>query len=91
MGLKGVVVAGSGDEKTKAFESQPRGGLGSFAKLTTESKWLRERNPLLSSVGSDGKTRVLICEGGVCKEEGLVEDLAIENLDIEKQEELKLE
>ncbi|KAH8589716.1 hypothetical protein B0O99DRAFT_636441 [Bisporella sp. PMI_857] len=82
LGLKGTIVAGSGDEKVKAFEKQPRGALGTFAKLTTESKWLRERNSLLTSFGGDGKTRILVCEGGVCKEEPVSEDLGVEKLDI---------
>jgi len=53
----------------KAFEKQPRGGLTTFAKLTEQNKWLRSRNSLLRDFGMDGRTRVLICEGGVCKEE----------------------
>lgn len=74
LGLKGVVVSsgdGIGDAKIKAFEKQPRGGLGTFAKLDTSSSWLRQRNTLLKDFGLDGRPRVMICEGGVCREEGL--------------------
>ena len=69
LGLKGVVVSGTGGEKIKEFEKQPRGGLGTFARLDTTSVWLRERNSLLKGFGLDGKTRILICEGGACREE----------------------
>lgn len=73
MGLKSVVVCGEGiaDNKIKAFEKQPRGSLGSIAKVGPSNIWLRERNPLLKEFGLDGKPRVLICEGGVCRDEGL--------------------
>jgi hypothetical protein len=74
LGLKGVVVSsgdGIGDAKIKAFEKQPRGGLGTFAKLDTSSSWLRQRNSLLKDFGLDGRPRVMTCEGGVCREEGL--------------------
>ncbi|TVY83138.1 Spermatogenesis-associated protein [Lachnellula suecica] len=73
LGVKGVVVSGDGivDAKIKAFEKQPRGGLGTFAKVDTSSSWLRQRNSLLKTFGLDGKARVLICEGGTCREEGL--------------------
>jgi uncharacterized protein YyaL (SSP411 family) len=78
MGVRGVVVA-LGEEvegaskKIKEFEKSPRGGLGTFATLSGEGGWLRSRNSLLDSFTKDGKTRIMICEGGVCKEEGLVE------------------
>ena len=73
LGLKGVVVSGEGigGAKIKAFEKQPRGGLGTFARLDSSNSWLRQRNSLLKDFGLDGKPRVLICEGGVCREEGL--------------------
>lgn len=73
MGLKSTVVCGEGiaDNKIKAFEKQPRGSLGSFAKVGPSNIWLRERNSLLREFGLDGKPRVLICEGGVCRDEGL--------------------
>jgi uncharacterized protein YyaL (SSP411 family) len=76
LGLKGVVVSqgeeidGNGNKKIKEFEKAPRGGLGTFARLDSGSTWLRERNGLLRSFGLDGKTRILICENGVCRDEG---------------------
>lgn len=85
LGVRGVVVAASSEvmhvEKIKEFEKQPRGGLGSFVKLEPGDEWLRERNSLLKEFGKDGKgVRVLVCEGGVCREEtvngaGGLEDL----------------
>jgi len=83
LGLKGVVVAGdgTGHAKIKAFEKQPRGGLGTFAKLDTSSSWLRQRNSLLKDFGLDGRPRVMTCEGGVCREEGL-ETTTSEPLDV---------
>lgn len=82
LGVRGVVVsAGLGrkeDDKSssgvlriKEFEKSPRGGLGTFIKIDESNSWLRERNTLLKEFGKDGKGRVLICEGGVCREEGL--------------------
>ena len=75
-GVRGVVVAGAGEEggiwKIKEFEKQPRGGLGSFIKLGTGESWLRQRNSLLKDFGMDAKQiRVLICEEGGCREEGV--------------------
>jgi len=56
----------------RSFEKSPRGVLGTFVRLDkVGNEWLRERNELLRSFGLDGKARVLICEGGVCREEGL--------------------
>lgn len=77
LGVRGVVVAG-GEEteigKIKEFEKQPRGGLGSFVKLGAgdSNSWLRERNSLLRDFGRESKeARVMVCEGGVCREEGV--------------------
>ncbi|KUJ09815.1 uncharacterized protein LY89DRAFT_724204 [Mollisia scopiformis] len=75
--VKGTVVYQSeergedGEQKVKEFEKSPRGSLGTFARLTKENKWLRERNELLREFGKDGVTRILICEGGVCREESV--------------------
>jgi uncharacterized protein YyaL (SSP411 family) len=84
LGLKGVVVSGEGigDAKIKAFEKQPRGGLGTFAKLDSSNSWLRQRNSLLKDFGLDGKPKVLICEGSACREEGLETRTAKEPLDL---------
>jgi hypothetical protein len=84
LGVRGIVVA-QGDEKddngvakVKDFEKAPRGGLGTFTRIKsgTESSWVRERNTLLESFGKDGRTRILICEGGKCIEEGVFQDVA---------------
>ncbi|KAF4632240.1 hypothetical protein G7Y89_g5885 [Cudoniella acicularis] len=74
LGMKGVVVSGEGiaDTKIKAFEKAPRGPLGTFARMDSSNEWLRERNSLLKDFGLDGQPKVLICEKGTCREEGLV-------------------
>ena len=71
LGVKGTVVSGQGRERIKQYEKQPRGGLTTFAKLQGENAWLRQRNTLLSDFGKDanGKTRILVCENGACREE----------------------
>jgi hypothetical protein len=71
LGIRGVVVSAGGDSKVKDFEKQPRGGLGTFAKLDEKSSWLRERNSLLKDFGRDGAARILICENGACTEEAV--------------------
>jgi uncharacterized protein YyaL (SSP411 family) len=77
LGVKGVVVSegeqkeDSGVLRIKEFQKQPRGGLGTFAKLDKSNIWLRERNSLLKDFGLDGKGRILVCENGACHEEGL--------------------
>jgi uncharacterized protein YyaL (SSP411 family) len=76
LGLKGVVVSqgeeidGNGNKKIKEFEKAPRGGLTTFARLDSSCTWLRERNGLLKTFGLGGKTRILICENGTCRDEG---------------------
>ncbi|KAL2062233.1 hypothetical protein VTL71DRAFT_6499 [Oculimacula yallundae] len=82
LGVRGVVVAGGVDSekeegenmaRVKEFEKSPRGGLSTFAWLKEEGGWLRSRNPLLKDFkGGDGKARVMVCEGGVCVEEGVL-------------------
>jgi uncharacterized protein YyaL (SSP411 family) len=85
LGVRGIVVA-QGEEKdekgilkVKEFEQAPRGGLGSFAKLYKETTWLRHRNSLLKDFGKDGRTRILICDGGKCIEEGVLQDIPQQN------------
>lgn len=81
-GVKGTVVSqgeekdGDGNKKIKEFEKAPRGALGSFARLDGSSSWLRERNPLLKNFGLDNRTRVLVCENGTCREEGVPADVS---------------
>lgn len=75
LSVRGVVVSGGEDAEIgeiKEFEKQPRGGLGSFAKLGSGNSWFRERNSLLKDFGKDGKgVRVMVCENGSCKEESV--------------------
>ncbi|KAG4030970.1 hypothetical protein MFRU_010g00980 [Monilinia fructicola] len=77
LGVKSVVIHEAdgdtiGESRVREFEKTPRGGLGTFARLNSSGKngqWLRERNPLLKDVGKSSRTKILICENGVCKEE----------------------
>lgn len=73
LGIKATVVSGQGRERIKEYEKQPRGGLTTFAKLGEGNTWLRERNSLLSDWGRDGKTRILVCENGACREEEVLD------------------
>lgn len=68
---------GNGNKKIKEFEKAPRGGLGTFARLGSDSTWLRERNELLKGFGLDGKSRILICENGVCRDEGTASEAGL--------------
>jgi len=83
LGLKGVVVSqgdekdGNGNKKIKEFEKAPRGGIGTFARLDSTSSWLRGRNELLKGFGLDGKTRILICENGACRDEGTASEAGL--------------
>lgn len=59
-----------GNEWVRMYERSPRGSLGTFARLSGEGGWLRGRNSLLKDFGGkEGRSRVLVCEGGVCREE----------------------
>ncbi|CZS98069.1 related to DUF255 domain protein [Rhynchosporium graminicola] len=76
-GVRGVVVAGGVDgvdgERVEEFEKSSRGGLSTFAWLKEDGGWLRSRNRLLRDfAGRDGEARVMVCEGGVCIEEGVL-------------------
>ncbi len=84
LGIKGVVVAQSAGnteraERIKEFEKSPRGGLGTFLRVDEETGWLRERNSLLRDFGTDGRTRVLVCEEGACREETVVDNAVKED------------
>lgn len=64
------------DDAMMARATAPRGGLGTILKVSPSSGgWLKQRNPLLRDVAfpAAGKVKVLVCEGGVCREEGLEE------------------
>lgn len=67
LGVKGIVVSGE-DARIQDISKQRR-GLCTIVKLDGATTWLRERNPLLKGIGLDGKTRVLICEHGACREQ----------------------
>ncbi|ESZ96570.1 hypothetical protein SBOR_3072 [Sclerotinia borealis F-4128] len=79
LGVKGVVVHEAdgdsiGERRVKAFQTMPRGGLGTLARLNASgenNQWLRKRNPQVKDAGNsdETKTKILICENGVCKEE----------------------
>jgi len=82
MGVRGVVIAGDVDShsmsRIKDFEKQPRGGLATFARLSSSSTWLRERNELLRDFApGTSRPRILICELGSCREETLDESLVL--------------
>lgn len=67
---EGEVGVGLGGQRIKMYEKAPRGSLSTFSRLTGEGGWLRERNSLLVDFGRSGKSRVMVCEGGICREEG---------------------
>lgn len=69
LGLRSVVLTGGNESEIHTIANQLRGGLGSIVRLYESSSWLRERNPFLRDFALDGKTRTLICENGVCREE----------------------
>lgn len=77
LGVKSVVIHEAADDaigkgRVQEFKKSPRGGLGTIARLSASEgngQWLRERNPLLRAAGKSAKTKILICENGVCKEE----------------------
>jgi hypothetical protein len=81
LGVKGtiiiepeVVVTGDATESVSATKKfSVRGGLSTTAKISSKTTWLKQRNTLLSdlSVSSSGKKRVMICENGICREEGM--------------------
>lgn len=70
--------ADSTDNVMTARATAPRGGLSTILKISpTTGAWLRQRNLLLRDVTFPpmGKVKVLICENGTCREEGLEEDM----------------
>ncbi|KAI9671160.1 MAG: hypothetical protein M1817_003667 [Caeruleum heppii] len=72
LGVKGIVVAGEGPETDQAVdvirERLRVNETLARARKGSDGSWLRGRNALLR--GLDGGTaRVLICEGGACREE----------------------
>jgi uncharacterized protein YyaL (SSP411 family) len=88
LGIKGIMVvegppldspsssAEGTDDVAIAVATAPRGGLSTILKISpSTSTWLKQRNPLLRNVTfpAAGKVKVLVCENGVCREEGLEE------------------
>lgn len=82
LGIKGTIVL-QGDSSTEPeirssstnkTVPSPRGGLNTTTKISANSgSWLREHNPLLKDVTfpkPGAPPKVLVCENGVCKEEG---------------------
>jgi uncharacterized protein YyaL (SSP411 family) len=71
LGVKGIVVTGSGDaveKEIKKLRTVPSTGR-TVVKLgaETEDQWLRERSGLLKAMDPE-KPGVQVCENGVCKE-----------------------
>jgi len=72
------VSSEAADKIATSFATAPRGGLSTILKVSpTTGAWLKQRNPLLRDVTfpAAGKVKVLVCEGGVCREEGLEEEM----------------
>lgn len=72
------LLVGSTDDAIIARATAPRGGLSTILKISpTTGAWLKQRNPLLRDVAfpAAGKVRVMVCENGVCREEGLEEEM----------------
>ncbi|KAI9789293.1 MAG: hypothetical protein M1833_002435 [Piccolia ochrophora] len=71
LGVKSVVVVGDGeavDDAVRRIRRRVR-GLETMVRIRKgDAKWLRGRNELFKDM-SDDKTSVMVCEGGVCKEE----------------------
>jgi uncharacterized protein YyaL (SSP411 family) len=72
VGMRGVIVTGEGEEINMAVKVQREKGepITTIVRLGGEAKsdWLRGKNSLLKDL-DEKKTRVLVCEGGVCKDE----------------------
>ncbi len=70
--MKGIIIAGEEDEAVQAARViQERVRVNETlarAEPDGKGKWLRERNDLIRSLDG-GQARVLICEGGTCREE----------------------
>jgi uncharacterized protein YyaL (SSP411 family) len=90
LGVKGVMViegpphdslpsmSEAADKIATSFATAPRGGLSTILKVSPSTgAWLKQRNPLLRDVTFPpaGKVKVLVCEHGVCREEGLEEEM----------------
>ncbi|KAF7899693.1 hypothetical protein EAF00_004029 [Botryotinia globosa] len=77
LGLVSVVIHDApgddlGGRRVQQSVKQPRGSLGSIVRLNSSEgngQWLRQRNPVLKDGWKSDKTKVLLCENGVCKEE----------------------
>lgn len=70
LGLRAVVMSGNDETIAESIAKELRGGLSTIVRLDETTTWLRERNPLLKTFALDGKNRTLICQNGVCREEG---------------------
>ena len=72
LGLRSVVLSGNTNIEAQNFVMELRGRLGTIVKLDSTTTWLRERNSYLKDFALDGRTRILICENGMCREETAV-------------------
>jgi hypothetical protein len=83
LGIKGTIVL-EGESSIEPEAPSPssykkvtsqRGGLNTIIKISPNSgSWLRDRNPLLKDVTfpkAGAPPKVLICENGACREEGM--------------------
>ncbi|KAK4505010.1 hypothetical protein PRZ48_002973 [Zasmidium cellare] len=84
MGVKGVMLIGSGEDVDKAIKKARETVRPNYTVLRVgggvESEWLRKRNELLSGFDDDGvkgRSMVQVCEGGVCR---LLEGREVEGL-----------
>jgi uncharacterized protein YyaL (SSP411 family) len=69
LGVRAVVLSGRSDTESQNIAKELRGGLSTIVRVDDASTWLVERNPLLKAFAHDGKTRTLVCENGVCRED----------------------
>ena len=72
LGVKSVVLVGETKKTTEKRLLRSIGRLATMVKISPgKSSWLSERNPLIKSLAASHNTspRIMICEGGTCREE----------------------
>ena len=70
LGMKSVVAVGEADEVEEAVRKM-KAKLGGLSTVTRwkPGGWLEQRNRLVGSL-KGARPRLVVCEGGVCREEG---------------------
>jgi uncharacterized protein YyaL (SSP411 family) len=71
LGVRNVVVVGD-NSSTDKVTARARGSIETVVRIGGKDvryAWLQQRNPLLANVDPTGRSRVIVCERGVCKEE----------------------